>query len=380
MSRTIEAARPKTDLDGQPKSASRRLVLKALGFGALGVLLDSGRPVYQFQQPQSDEIRGPILKPEKPLDITTLADTFVQNHLSNRPVNPNPTIIRSTLYHGLRFFGADHQKAALHTRIISDSGEQCPGALCVYDLKMGLATQVNAELINRAPNWIAFAQALCHESYHLDVKVADNAYTEENFGILGRVKIEGKRRGFSSTNFMQSPADKLVAKEVTLIVEGQKSRINQLEELSAEYGRIRFFRELISKSGWAVPESEQSRTGYPDLLQAAVDMDNTERINGTQSWREFFYDSIDPQTIDRYHRSNNRYGFLLQLGEAVRRRNGQYTYISKQDTAALGLVAFADFADIAISNRNLIGRLIQYRITPELIAHTANIIIAKNGF
>lgn len=351
----------------ESKSRRRFLILATLGtFGLLYGGVDSQRQRLLYGL----ENLGIV-------DLIDLSERYSVSIKSNRPLEIDPIIVRSTLYNGMFFFGARHQTAIQNSQFIPTPINVGCGVgipICSYDTPERTVVEISSQFPGFLPSdpasWVMHAHVLSHESYHLDINKTQQVDMEEDYGVLGKVKVVGRKRGFwQETITENSLAEKLIIATISL-PDGTRHEFSLLEEFFAEHGRRRFYRKLLSAGLVNIPIARVDYSGYHLFDQSLVKLDD-------KSWQVFFGGAVEPARVDYLHRNSDRYGLLTGVGEAIQRRNtyGRDRYLSTPDKAALGLVALSDFAKFNATQNRVLSNLTKNRLTPDLIAEGAQELI-----
>lgn len=386
---------------GASRDVTRRHALKLIITGSgLGIAsLVAGPLVYseiskerKFSQPsrevlvEQDSSNGEIhdyLYPEvNVVGESYLRRVYIEALKKNRVYKVEKTLVDSTVYHGVDFFTSDKNLALQAAQSISIVEKtSCGGALCTFDTPQGVAMEMETKqdfsLKTEREKWISSISSLAHESYHGSVRKVEGTNFSEDYGILGVLNITGGKRGFwhgrgSGGLFAQQ----LLTTSLQL-PDGSVIFPNTCEEFFAELGRARFYKKLLAPNMLRdFPESKVSYTAYPRFLQAVVNLEDETSNVSQPGLQQFLNGALNPGVVDRMHLEGDRYGLFLGVGEAIKRNNRFVIELSRPNTAALGLVALADFVEFDISNNRIISSLAKNPVTPEVILQKAREVTA----
>ena len=334
---------------------------------------------------ESERIQGELIKTEKLVEDEELVKLYIEKIQNNMPAEPDPTIVKSTAYNAMGYFGLDE---AIRRRRIerisydSPADQLCRGGICTYwangDIAMvikQLALEVNN---NNALNWVAFLNFIAHDSYHLAVDSQDNREQVEEYGVLGKIKVGWGKRGF----FANLEDYRGIIGEITNVkIKGNDGksvlRINLLEEFFAEWARYRYVNHLkqfgLDKLNMQV--RPELISGYPIFTQGVVDIDS----KTLGSWQDYWGGSLNPVRVDNLHRQNKRRELLQGIGDRITalNRNSSSELLSEGNTAALGLIAFADFSDYKLSGHGILRGLLTSALNPDIIYDFGKMIADK---
>lgn len=323
------------------------------------------------------------------VEDSALAGLYKEALESGRTLEPDPTIIRSTIHNTMLFFGTPRQRAEVRSQNVSLSNgderlEGCRGgAACVYDTSDGLGVEITPRLFYVEDvrwGWLALLQALAHEAYHLSVRRVDERPRIEDFGVLGKYNIFEDIRGFWRSEEYQGEIGDLVNR-VIVHGSGGSSPTSMAEEFFAEVGKDRYFQHLSTLGLGDSEDIEGAKysTPYPFFRQGIVDVQDTKGDGTNPSWQEWWGGALDFRLIDRLHYRSDRMPFFEGLGERIVEMNvnPKSKTLSRQDTAALGLVAYNDFFDYDLTNHELLSSLTENPIDPESIVANAQILLEK---
>ena len=379
---------PKTDGTG------RRRFLKAVPF-VVGAVV--AVPVYEqlrevFYTGEGDEsfpLVGERMQGGEIVDDSELTRLYKEALESGRPLEPDPTIIRSTIHNAMLFFGTGREVAERRSQNVTFSGggqrlEGCGGgAACVYDTSGGLGVEITQHLLNNEDvqqGWLDLLQSLAHEAYHLSVRRVDDRPGVEDFGVLGKFNLHKEIRGFWRFEEYQGEVGDLVNRRI-INGNGSPTPTSIAEEFFAEVGKARYFKHLsaLGLGDSEFIESTGYTTPYPFFRQGIVDVQDTQGVGTSMSWQEWWGGALDIERVDRLHFQSNRMQLFEGLGERILFLNPspENEPLSKEDTAALGLVAYNDFIDYDLTNHKVISSLIDSPISPETIVADARTLLAN---
>lgn len=308
-----------------------------------------------------------------------LAGLYREAILSQRSIEPDPTIIRSTLYNAMRYFGTDHDRAIRRSNNVSfvEGQDSKCNAACVYDTRNGLGAEFTSDIFSpETPDWAwpNLLRALTHEAYHLSVETESDYPAlfpnKEKYGVLGEYTITGGKRGFRRLETHSNSVN-------LLHFTGKYDTYSFLEEFFAEVGAVSYG-ERMREAG--LKGIEQYGTlwgygflGYPALGQGIVDMFDTKGVDGHESWQKWWGDAIDLGRVNRLHYDSDRFKFLSRIGERVMEKNARpdNDVLSPQDVAALGIVAFVDFVMFEFTEHQVLTTLISNQLNKDVIMENA---------
>lgn len=376
----------RTETKHSPDLEGRRLLAKALAIAPpviAGVALGLGVPkvlewwadfTYTGEGNENNVLAGKPLEGGEILDVQSLARLYLEAITKNWPIEPDPTIIRSTLYQAMRFFRLAKGLALKRSQNITISTSEeslCVGAACVYDSSSSLGVELTEKLFTEQGNpqtWLRLLHLSAHEGYHLAVDRVDDRKGVEGYGPLGKYEMVKDKRGFKRDENHLGPVD-LIRRFFAGSL-GESFWINLPEEFFAEVGRMRFV-NYLETLGLNISSviNEYSHTSFPFMAQALVNTQDTKGVRGLDSWQKFWGDSLKPERVDYLHRTNNRLAFYEGVGRALLSKNPHRRShsLSPEALAGLGVVAFADFADHGLSNYQVLTDLIRQPITEDLI-------------
>jgi hypothetical protein len=299
-------------------------------------------------------------------------------------IYPDPTMIRSTLFNAMKFFGMDDETSSRRSKNISVSSCSEENTSCSYlysyDTSMGLGVEINDGVLNPEDGpaaWGILLLGLSHEAYHLSVRKVDDRKSTEDYGVLGICEsLKNKRGFFSRTEEYLGEIDLINRKRYENTTEIGKFSLP--EEFFAELGKIRYFAHLFSKGlkNSNLANDFKMRTGYPLFTQGLVDILDTKGEDGSMSWKDWWGHALEFDHVDKLHRKNKRHALYKGVGERILFHNASTDMwdLKGPDIAALGVVAFADFVDYELSNRQVLKNLISFPLNPELIKNMARIL------
>ncbi len=320
-----------------------------------------------------EHLKGGDILYDKPL-----ADLYEKILSSEKPLEINPTIIRSTAYSAMRFFGTEEKIARKRSKNIflvereTGEGVCSRGSGCSYHNGLrGLSMELEKGMFSEGRSWLDFLKIMAYESAHLSVaKSRRGEMITEDYGILGKVTDDKGRWSFAgSLESYEGAAKFLMERSISNSLEGN-TIFNYLEEFYAVLGEVRYPEYLMSL-GITKTETIHEWTGvsYSFLQQAVVDLyDNSEL-----GWKNWWGEAMDFRTLDRFHYTNDRIGFFKNVGRRVMEKNtsGKVANLSEGNIAALGLVAFTDFVECDLTGHNIIYRLGTESINETAIAEEA---------
>lgn len=368
---------------------NRRQALKLLALAGAGLMLKDRELVQPeadvFTQPadtSNGEIQGSLFPKAKIVSIQELGRIYADALRKNRRYDIDPSIVSSTIYHGVNFFTADKSLALAATSLLS-SGEatSCGAEYCTYDTSRGVAMEIRTKpdrsINTERQRWISSINSSAHESYHLSVGGNKVANVSEDYGVLGVLNISGGKRGFWHAYGSENPFVPQLLTTTVKLPNGSRIYPNTLEELFAEWGRVRFYKNLIASSKLKdFPEARMNYSGYPMFERAVTSLEDLASANSQTEDHKYVKGALAPNAVDRFHLTGDRYGLLLGMGEAVSRVNPSALKLSRPDIAALGLVMLTDFAQYDISNNNIFFSLLKNPVSPDLILQKAKEVIA----
>ena len=332
------------------------------------------------------DLVGEKLQGGEIIDEKEVVQRYLQAIEDDRPLTPDPTIIRSTLYHAMRFFGTDVRLAKRRSENVSISNNEIGGCLgaCTYDSASGLGVELNKEVFVRSRGklgWILSLLALSHEAYHISVKKVSDWPETEDYGVLGSYTYSREKRGFfrgeeqyqgEFTDLINAPFPVLVGEEIT--------RISLPEEFFTEFAKLRYYRHLLFGLPSGLGQNSeavmyQDYSPFPNFIQSLVNIQDTQRYPDRLSWQDWWGGALSAKTIDKLHFESDRFSLYRGIGERILFWNeNENSQLSETDTAALGVVAFADFVEYDLAKHEVLNSLISEPITAELIASKAKLL------
>ncbi len=280
----------------------------------------------------------------------------------------DPTLISSTLYHAMRFFGLEEGKARRRAQNLYLANETemeesvCQGGLsCIEDTLKGLGVQFSEKaFINNLWDSVFIPS---HEAYHLSVDRVLYGYYEEDYGFLGRFSGNGSRLGFASRESeAQEPDLDLISFDFKDPETGRKAALLLAEEFLAESGKQRYFKRLTDRGLKEIPEADEYAfsASYSIFYQGLVDVLDTKGREGHESWQKFWQYQLDPSVTDKLHLYGERKKFYKNLGDVIlhKNKNSRKFNLSENDIAGIGVVAFADFAIYKATKHEILQTLI----------------------
>ncbi len=368
---------------------SRRSFL--IGAAAAGIGLGLG--AYISDQLRNDEGNSPITLSGKELNggeiipENQLIEKYRQILDNNSPIEVNPTIIRSTLYHAFRFYGMDDNFARRHAQIISiteDSESFCPGTSCSLNSNKGLGIELSTNLFkNHSPdpiNWIILLHDLTHEAYHNSINRVRQENNFEDYGPLGSYYGFVEKRGFVRFNEKYDGQTDLIRRQYRLTSKSQYLG-TIAEEFMAENGWQRYYKHLLSNglNQSARALTFDGMTVFEFLDQGLVNTLDEQGSGGHISWQKWWGDSMNPDQTGKLHRQNDRSEFCHGLGQAVLNNNPlQSTFtLPDEDVRAIGVIAFADYADFNLTNYQILTSFINGTVDKQKIQDRASFLKGK---
>lgn len=329
------------------------------------------------------DMLGEKLQGGEIIDDRELAQRYLEAIETGRPLEPDPTIIRSTLYNPMRYFGTSERLAKRRSENVSISQDEvgmCLGA-CVYDSANGLGAELNSEIFAEERGklgWILSLLAMSHEAYHLSVRDVLDREGEEDYGVLGSYRYSREKRGFfrGEEQYQGEFSDLINASPPVLVGEGI-TRISLPEEFFSEFGKLRYYKYILSLGLGVNSEANMYRaySPFPNFLQSLVNIQDTTGVEGRASWQDWWGDALSAKTIDKLHFQSDRFSLYRGIGERILFWNeNENSQLSEGDTAALGVVAFADFVEYDLTENEILTSLVKEPITPDLIASKANLL------
>ncbi|MEK7113112.1 MAG: hypothetical protein AAB875_07440 [Patescibacteria group bacterium] len=375
--------------------AERRRFLQVALLGAAGLTLSVPLGKFLFDITQNGEgnedfsLAGELLEGGEIVDNATLAQLYKEVIDSGRPVEADPTIIRSTVYNGMLFFGTSESLAAKRSQNITLSKENrglggCRGgAACVYDSSLGLGVELTPQSIfneNSELGWLALLQTLSHEAFHLSVKRVNDRPRVEDFGVLGKYRIFKDTRGFWRAEEYRGELGDLMKRTIPY-ENGERYPVSFVEEFFAELGKSRYFKYLMSLGlgDLEIAQALKDATAFPFFRQGLIDVQDTQGAGENLSWQDWWGGVLNFADIDKLHYKNDRVGLFESLGARIVywNKNPDSHNLSRENLAGLGLVAFNDFIDYDLTNHEVIFSLVEDPIREEVIAANAELLRSK---
>ena len=361
------------------------------GFLRVGLLVGSAaigipagylraREIIQGEGNEDYDLVGEKLQVGEIIGDRELAQKYLEAIEGERPLEADPTIIRSTLYNAMRFYGTSERLAKRRSENVSISNDEvnrCLGA-CAYDSASGLGAEFNEGVFAESRGklgWILSLLALSHEAYHLSVKKVLDRKGTEDYGVLGSYRYSREVRGFwrSDDVYNGEFADLINAPPPTLVGDNI-TRISLPEEFFAEFGKLRYYKYLLSSGLGKNKDASMFRdhSAFPNFIQSLVNIQDTQGHDDSISWQDWWGEALSAETIDNLHYQSDRFGLYRGIGERILFWNEkEKSPLSEEDTAALGVVAFADFVEYHLTNSEILTSLISEPITPEMIGEKA---------
>lgn len=381
--------------DGRVSSgAERRRFLKValLGAGGLTLAVPLGKFLIDIthngEGNEDFSLAGELLEGGEIVDNASLAQLYKEVIDSGKPVEADPTIIRSTVYNGMLFFGTSESLAAKRSQNITLSKENrglegCGGgAACVYDSSLGLGVELTPQSIfngDSESGWLALLQVLSHEAFHLSVKRVNDRPRVEDFGVLGKYRISKDTRGFWRAEEYWGELGDLMERTI-LNENGDRYPVSFVEEFFAELGNSRYFKYLMSLGlgDLEIAQALKDATVFPFFRQGLVDVQDTQGVEGNLSWQDWWGGVLNFAKIDKLHYGNDRVGLFESLGARIvyLNKNPDSQNLSREDLAGLGLLAFNDFIDYDLTNHQVIVSLVEGPIREEVITAKAELLLS----
>ena len=297
---------------------------------------------------------------------------------NNIPVYPDPTIIRSTVFHAMESFGMGknipYRRSGLVTISDRDNGRCRLSPACVYSIKGDLNMELVRQSLDqysddygRRLGWLVLLNLLAHESYHMSVDFVDDRKSTEDYGVLGKIFVNGGRKGFTGAKDTWDGLAGTMINDLIADLPGRSIYHGIAEEFCSELGRLRYLNHmvrlgLITEASWKILSLSEYSELQPGLTNG--------EINNINPWHKRWGDVLSFQSIDRYHRLGDRIGFYEQIGQHIVQTNPNSSQadLSVQDIRGLGALAFKCFALTGIPGENrTLDILFSERLTKELI-------------
>lgn len=294
------------------------------------------------RQPEYIPVQGgEILKDEQ------LVSLLNETAASDRPVDPDPTILRSVLYSVMRYNGVDEEqaKAVTHRMFIGD----IPGGhdgIAGMD-RNGLYVVLNSSNFDeleksgrfKTPNsWSSLVHLIAHEGTHVS-SVPEHEEVSEDYGVLGTALLSGEVYAFSSTKEEFEGSFDFINPRV-----GEFYLPNTMEEWAAEAGRINFVRYLgkkgLSKDYTDSVEASHIMCRCHDFLQPSIR--EAYAPGGAQELGPVF----SPDWLLGMHYKGQRAETFLQIGRGILGRNSMpgVQAASPDLVRGVGMLGFSAFA------------------------------------
>ncbi len=363
MKRRVEAQK-KND-DQEELKRQRRLVLGGVGAGLFLIATGIGfslrnAPLEETPSVADNSTLNPAGEPLKGGEIITepqLINAYVNAIGQHRPMEIDPTIIRSTFFNAMTYFSLDKDSALKRANYMftAQTGKgNCPETFCTYAAPppWGVAAELTNKFFNGNTNiesWVALLVDLAHEAYHATSSVNGKTYPyTEDYGFLGQLVNKGSHTGFSP-NLEEFRGDKnLNFFDRNIYIENSNRfyNISIFEEFLAEWGKIRYLNHLLANGLEKSPEMATFKDGflgliaYPNFTQSLVDIFDP-------VWQNYWTlsNQMKPEIIDNLHRFGKQFEFFFALGNIVLNQNNQMrtASITPADRAGIGVLAFTDF-------------------------------------
>ena len=380
--------------EAEPVKLGRRDFLMTAGIAGGAVVgglvgLRLGRIIVDAYDAEGDEpydLYGEELEDGRIIGEDALVKKYLEGIEDGKPLEPDPTVIRSTLYHAMRFFGTDRTNALRRSGNVSISQSPegaCASYACNYDSSKGLGVEIGSVAFDADYGqiaWIHLAQRLAHEAYHVSVGRVREIYSVEDYGVLGKYRISGEVIGFGRDEEYKGEVGDLMKRPMRLNSDSQEAvEISVPEEFFAESGSNRYYGHLLSLG---LNESYLASLWkdyfiFPFMRQGFINIQDTTGIEGRASWQEWWGGDLSFDKVDRLHLASDRFGFYKSLGQRILSINGKSQPLSEEDTAGLGIVAFADFVDISLSGYEILTSLAHEPITQKAIAGKGKYLVER---
>jgi hypothetical protein len=323
-----------------------------------------------------DPFFGESLKGGEIVSGRELAGLYKQKLEKDEVPHLDPTIVRSTYYHAMVYFELSSATARERANMVTVDGpdrEACKEYMCsYYHAGNFILTITDAEYDreNIPWGWTKIMGATAHESFHNSV-VGVTPSASEDFGPLGVVEVAKDMQGFRAAE------EKSTGIALSLLKrDGGHYFWHPPEEFAAEYGRFRFVREFIGKGlrGTEIQDYSKRYEVWPEINRTINDLTHSQ-----SDWPRFWGEAISFRNINKHHRNNQRHGFFESVGNRIVELNSMVSeeQLTREETAALGLVAFTDFTDSRLSNMQVLTKLVNLRISAELIVEEAERLSSK---
>lgn len=368
------------------------LTIAGIGGAAIGTLagIRLGRLIVESLDAEGDEpydLYGEELEGGRIIGEDAMVKKYLEGIEDNKPLEPDATLIRSTLYHPMRFFGTDRTAALRRSGNVSISnlpeGACSATYACNYDSSKGLGVEIGTLAFDADYGqiaWIHLAQRLAHEAYHVSVGRVREVYSVEDYGALGEYRISGEVRGFRRDEEYKGEVGDLTKRPMRLNSDSQKAvEISVPEEFFAELGSNRYYGHLLSLG---LNESYLASLWkdyfiFPFMQQGFVNISDTTGVEGRASWQEWWGGDLSFDTVDRLHLASDRFGFYKSLGQRILSVNANSQPLSENDSAGLGIVAFSDFVDYSLSSYEILNSLVHEPITQKVIVRKGKFLVER---
>lgn len=377
-----------------PKIAGldRRDFLKIGAVAGLGIAggLYLREVLYTGEGNEEYRLAGEPLNSGEIIDEKNLIERYIEVIENSSQIEPDQTMVRSTLYHAMRFFGSDEKKALKRSNNVSISESlretYCGGSACVYDTAKGLGVELEVESLfpeNSHPvAWINLLLALSHEAYHLSVKRVDDREDRENYGALGTYEILYDKRGFVRDEEYRGKVGDLLNWTLAINPETEgTTKVNLAEEFFAELGQIRYYQYLLSLGleKLEIATNFKNSTNFPFFLQGLVNIQDTIGIRGRLPWQVWWQPSLKFDRVDSLHYQNNRFSLFEGIGKRILfwNKNPDSRPLSRANIAGLGVVGFTDFAVYNLTNHEVLFSLVSEPLRPGIIQAKASLLFSK---
>lgn len=322
-------------------------------------------------KPRHDEGNEPtapgeyLIRPNDIVNETTLIAQF-HDFLDGKKVDQTQ-LTASIVYNASLFFGLDEATARRRTektRFLTgtDTG-LCTNItdICVTDSSSGLSVEVGSKVFDSVPNPESMFGFFTHEAAHMAVTTIDDSSSTEDYGVLGNIQNRRDRRGFASNALYSDALYGLVER----IEPKSNNQFILPEEFFAEVGKITYIDHLIHR-GLKV-KLENLYTGYPGIDMGVV---NYTSKDVTSDWQKQL--GLPFSQLADMHLKAQRHELYLTIGTQIKKLNPLHPSLSPENTAALGVVALADFTQIDLTGYRFINdKLLNENITPQSILYAA---------
>jgi len=341
--------------DGQKKLLlSRRALLVLAGMTGIPLftLMRESYPSLQRAVEWLDQYEG--LKPpygEKVEGgrIIFNCDEFIESVgwkiVNNEPVSPDPDILKSAAYHGLRYLGLSRLDSLVkaHNIAIYRAGDGFPStcsqrqSMCVEGnvnaphrsisewIMIPETTFVPSENVSSSSQWLSPLQRVFHETAHAQTTGFQvNPPQQEKYGNFGVSEVT-ERDGFladiESDPFVVTYTDS----------QGIVLKPNRLEEFFADTSSVEIMRHHFGSAdeySFGSPYYTFTSNGIARLYNSS---------NYIDPYWPALMAKLYPRVLAPYHRRSDRYRLIVDFGRDVVERN---PHAPELDDAYLAGVAF----------------------------------------